>query len=355
VIRRAPDSGSAREEGVVLLIILVLIATTIGAVYAFARVSLLGISGARQRMDRVRAELLARSSFDLAVRAITDDGQSTDPLHQSLEYLEDAWAVLSREPIVEAEAGMELRFRIRDAGQRINLNALLDEKGAALQNSPRFLKDALERVIENIPGRKEEKRYDTEALRDAILDWLDADSTTRLGEDEAKAYKKAGRGPVNRPLLTLTELADVPGLDDRLLEALDAYFAPSLAFPRSGEGGGLNPNTAPPHVLAMLYLVTNERDSRFVENDDVFRTLKARSDGQLFCPAQGGPASERCQDFATTIGRGEAIFPPLTYRSDTFSVQVEARAGDARACVSAVVNRLPEKNGGGLLSYRLGC
>jgi type II secretory pathway component PulK len=352
----ARGRGRSREEGVVLLLVLVLVATTIGAVYAFARVSVLGVASARQRMDRLRAELLARSSLDVALQALRDDAASPQPLHKALESPEDAWAVLSRQPLVQPDEGMELQFQIRDAGQRIDLNALIDDKGVALPNSARFLRDALQRVIDALPGRREEKPYDPEALADAILDWIDADTTTRRGDDEQETYAKQGarRGPLNRPLFTLAELADVPGIDARLLEALDAYFDPSIAFPRSSGGGGVNPNTAPPHVLAMIYLVASERDTRFLEKDDVYRILKARKDGQLFCPPGSGQ-SERCIDFASAIGRGEQIFPPLTYQSNSFSIEIDARAREARACVFAVFDRRPPKEGGGLLSYRLGC
>ena len=142
----------AREEGVVLLLILILITTTIGAVYAFARVSVLGISSARQRMDRTRAELLARSSLDLAVQALRDDAASSDPVHSAIDYGEDAWALLNREPVVFPDAGMEVRFRIRDAGQRIDLNALLDGQGAAQPISARFL-----RLTELIAARDHEE------------------------------------------------------------------------------------------------------------------------------------------------------------------------------------------------------
>jgi type II secretory pathway component PulK len=353
----SPRSRGAREEGVVLLLVLVLIVTTIGSVYAFARVSLLGVSSSRQRADRARAELLARSSLNVALQAIADDGKTEDPLHRALEYEEDSWAVLSRRPVpaLDENGDMEVRYRIRDAGQRIDLNALVDDKGAPLPNSQRFLRDALMLVIDALPGRDEEKRYDVDAVTDAILDWIDADDMTRLGDVESKVYTKRDRkGPLNRRLLSLGELADVPGVDRRLLNGLDAYFSPTIEFPRSGGGAGVNPNTAPPHVLSMIYLVASERDARFIKEDDVFRTLKARKDGQLFCPGDNG-SNERCTTFNTTIGRGEAIFPPLQYQSNVFTVEIEARTGDARACLRAVVDRRSEKKGGGVLSYRLGC
>ncbi len=45
------------------------------------------------------------------------------------------------------------------------------------------------------------------------------------------------------------------------------------------------------------------------------------------------------------------MFPPLSYRNDVFSIQSEARFGDARACVRTVIDRAL----GATLSYRLDC
>ena len=49
-----------RDEGVVLLLVLVVIALTISSVFAFARTSVLEVMSVRQRAERVRAPALAR-------------------------------------------------------------------------------------------------------------------------------------------------------------------------------------------------------------------------------------------------------------------------------------------------------
>ncbi len=63
----------AAEEGVALLLVLVVIVLSIGSVYAFARTALLSVMAQQQRGDRVRAELMARSAVHIAVRALQDD------------------------------------------------------------------------------------------------------------------------------------------------------------------------------------------------------------------------------------------------------------------------------------------
>ncbi len=341
------------ESGVVLILVLVIIVLSIGTVYTFARRSLLDVLSARQRADRIRAELLARSGVSLALRALGEDRSSSDPLARAIESPRDPWVVLGLAPI-EVPDG-ELRVQILDAGGRIPLRALLDDQGNTVAIARDFLRQALDRIIENLPGRKEEKRYDTEAIAEGILDWMVTDKETRLGDEEAKYYEERGaqRGPVDRKLVSLAELAQVPGLDETLLTALGDYFAPAPEFPRS-EGGGLNPNTAPPHLLALLYLVANER-GRFVEDEDVYSVLKARKDGQVFCPTEGGGTEEDCTDFASTLGAGgETIVPPLAFQTNVFSIRVRARMGTAQACVTTVVNR-EKVDKIKPLAYRLGC
>ncbi len=349
-----------REEGVVLLLVLIVIVLSISTVYTFARRSLLDVLSARQRSDRVRAELLARSGLSLALRSLGEDRNSTDPLAKAIESPRDPWVVLGAAPIGLGNDGEqavdgELRIQILDAGERIPLRLLVGKEGEAPPEARDFLQKALDKIIDNLPGRKEEKRYDTEAIADGIIDWMDKNKETRLGDDEAKYYEDRGakRGPVDRPLVSLAELAEVPGLEAPLLNALGDYFSPAPDFPRS-EGGGLNPNTAPPHLLALLYLVANEQ-GRFVEDEDIYSVLKARKDGQVFCPSEGGGSEEDCTDFASTLGAGgETIFPPLAFQTNVFAIRVRARMGTAQACIATVVNREKVEKIKPL-AYRLGC
>jgi type II secretory pathway component PulK len=349
----SPGRKRDGESGVVLLLVLVVIILSVSTVYTYQRRSLLDVLSARQRSDRVRAELLARSGVSLALRALGEDRSSNDPLARALESSRDPWLVLGLAPI-EVPDG-ELRIQILDAGERIPLRALLDQEGKAIPLSRDFLRQALEKIVDNLPGRREEKRYDTEAIADGIIDWIDMDKETRLGDEEAKYYEERGadRGPVDRKLVSLAELSGIPGLDATLLNALGDYFSPAPEFPRS-EGGGLNPNTAPPHLLALLYLVANE-EGRFVEDEDIYSVLKARKDGQVFCPTEGGGSEEDCTDFASTLGAGgETIFPPLAFQTNVFAIRVRARMGTAQACVTTVVNREKVEKIKPL-AYRLGC
>ncbi|MFQ5697475.1 MAG: general secretion pathway protein GspK [Myxococcota bacterium] len=327
---------AAREEGVVLLLVLVILVSTIATVYAFARTTVLDVVSMRRASDHARARLLAESGVRVALRALADDLASSDPLSSALETPRDAWALLGQRPIPIQGAG-QLEVRVIDGGSRVDLNGLIDATGAAYDQSEPFLGAALARIIDGLPGRAEDKPYDPAKLAAAILDWIDADDTTADGADEARTYGRlqAKVQPLDRPLLDLGELAKVPGVDARLLGELRAYFTVQPLVP-TPDRSGVNPNTAPPQVLGLIYLGTAGA-MRLVSRDDVFEIMKLREEGKVFCPPGD---SDRCVSFDAEIGRvGESIFPPLQLASSVFAITSRGRVDEAQAQLSIVVDR----------------
>ena len=235
----------------------------------------------------------------------------------------------------------------------IGFNRPGDEGGTPRHDSKAFLMAALERIIDDMPGRDEDKLYEIEELADAVLDWLDRDTQTRLGDDEATFYERqdAAASPVDRPLFTLDELSTLPGMDDLLLEALKSYFVAHPMFPAI-EQSGANLNTAAPHILGLIYYGT-ATNKQLLGNDEVFQILQARADGKVFC--REGVGEDVCTSFTEVTGLlDEGIFPPLQYTSDIFTIRSEARVRNARFCVTTVVDRAdPEEPE--TLSYRMEC
>jgi len=345
------------EDGVVLLLVLVLVVVAISTAYALAKTSVIEAISTRQYGQYARATLLARSGIALAVRTLQDDVLEGDPITKQVESELDAWALLSKQEI-ELPGEAVLHVTVRDTGGRLNLNALVDAKGARIgENSKAFLKAALAHIAETAPAFKGSSAYgdeDVDELADALLDWLDKDEETRVGTPEEEYYvgiKKAASAPLDRPVFSLDELAAVPGLDALMLESLKAYFTTYPMFPAPGSGGA-NLNTAPPHVLGMIYHGLG-KEFELLDSRDVFGLLRARQEGRVFCPTEG---PEPCASFYRTLGiaEGEEVFPPLSYTSRVFRIDSEARVGETRACVSSVVDR-----GNGAepttLYYRLGC
>ncbi len=345
------------EKGVVLLLVLVLVVVAISTAYALSKTSLIEVMSTRQYGQYARATLLARSGVALAVRTLQDDLLAGDETSRQVESELDAWALLSRQEIV-LPGDAVLRVSVRDVGGKLNLNALVDRDGNRIgETSKAFLKAALAHIAETAPAFKGSSAYgdeDVDELSDALLDWLDKDEDTRVGTPEEEYYvgiKKARSAPLNRPVFALDELAAVPGLDALMLEALKAYFTTYPMFP-AAEGGGANLNTAPPHVLGMIYHGLGQ-EFELLDERDVFELLKTRQDGGVFCPAEGVPP---CTSFFRTLGiaEGEQIFPPLSYASRVFRIDSEARVGETRACVGTVVDR-GDGSEPKTLYYKLGC
>ncbi|MFI5316945.1 MAG: general secretion pathway protein GspK, partial [Myxococcota bacterium] len=252
--RAGTESG---EEGIVLLLVLVLVVVAISTAYAMSKTSLIEVLSTRQHAQHTRADLLARSGIALAERALQDDLIEGTDITRAVESDLDAWAVLSREEI-ELPGGALLRVRVHDIGTKIDLNALIDPDGKRIgESSKNFLKAVLSHLRDTSPAFKTLPHLgdqDIDELADAILDWIDKDQETRVGTPEQEYYvdiKKAKSPPLNRPVFSLDELAPVPGLDPLVLEALKAYFTPYPMFPE--DGGGVNLNTAPAHVLGLIY------------------------------------------------------------------------------------------------------
>ena len=204
-----------------------------------------------------------------------------------------------------------------------------------------------------MPGRDEDKLYSVEDLADGLLDWLDSDDLTRLGDDEDTYWERQGAAvsPVNRPIWILDELGEIPGLDGALLEALRAYFTTYPVLPELAQSG-VNPNTAPPHVLKLIYQGT-AGDMRLVNDSDVFAILRVRDEGRIFCPDTG--QEQQCASFESEVGQaGATVFPPLSYRSNVFTIRSEARYGESRACLTTVIDRTQVQDLA-TLSFRLDC
>ena len=138
----------------------------------------------------------------------------------------------------------------------------------------------------------------------------------------------------NRPLLSVDELGLVEGFDAALVDVIRPYVT---VYPFVG-GGGVNPNTAAPHILALIFYNDEggEGSLKLADEEDVHRMLKIRESGQLFCPDQ---STEACTPISGILPNAATIHPPLSYFSDAFTVRSEARVGEVRRTLETVIDR----------------
>lgn len=317
-----------RQRGFVLVIVLFFSLLLSSTIASFSRRARLDSAIVVNRDNGARAEALARGGTRLAIALLLQDRLEEQRLELPIDTATDLWAQASGIPI-ETEDGGVLRLEIEDAAARLNLNALV-VGGEVVSGADAFLVDFLAKVIEEMPGRPEDKLYDEDDLARDLLDFIDGDDVTGRGELEDDYYQQQvpPYRAANRPLLTLRELALVRGFDGALIEALEPYLT---VFPYI-EGQGPNPNTAPAWVLASLF-IGPETDRRLAPEDDVRRILMERTAG----PLCDGISHEACIPMQEAYS--ESTLLPHTQRSDVFLIRATARYSGVGRTIEAVLDR----------------
>jgi general secretion pathway protein K len=320
-----------RDRGLVLMAVLFFVMLAMAGVATFlARATVDGMA-ARNRDGAARAEALARGGVRLAIAALLMDRLSEQEGQFEVDTSQDLWARLSSLPFPMADGGL-LQVKVEDAGAKLSLNALFAKGEARDEKSEIFLTELLTKVIDEIPVRPEQKLYDVPVLAQNLIDWVDADAV-RVGGGNEDEYYEAQRPPyrpANIPLLSVDELLLIEGFDAQLVNALRPYVD---VLPLAG-GDGVNPNTAPSWVLALLYH-GQPGSERLTDEDTVRRILDIREQKGILCADEANNTA--CTPLREVV-EGE-VYPPLSYHANVFRVTAEARYGEVRRTVEAVVDR----------------
>jgi type II secretory pathway component PulK len=315
------------------------------SIATFLRRSTVDALIARNVDARSEADALARSGLLLSCALLAEDRlqelAGTSPAGDS--HL-DVWARVSAQPPLMTAKGSMLRLRIEDAGARLNLNSLFEmaEDGVwkVREETPEFLTQLLIKVIDELPLPRAPRTDDARELAANLIDFVDGDDLSANGSAEDEAYERRDlpSRPVDRPLISFDELRLVAGFDAELVEALRPYLTvyplAALGCGNPTLGCGVNLNTAPPHVLALLWF-DDGVEKRLADEDTVRQILRVRSDGGLLCGEGSSP--EGCTPIREIVPN--AIFPPPTYSTQIFEVSAEASVGDVRKTLVAVVDR----------------
>jgi len=286
---------------------------------------------ASNRDAAARAEALARGGVRLAIAALLQDLLQEKEEAFEVDTAEDLWARLGAQPIPLEDGGL-LQIKVEDAGSRLSLNALFSKGEARDEKSEIFLGELLTKVIEEIPVRPEQKLYDVQELARNLIDWVDVDSVRVSGGEEDNYYQSQDPPyrSANRPLLSVEELLLIEGFDVQLVNALRPYVD---VLPIAN-ADGVNPNTAPSWVLALLYH-GQPGGERLANEDTVRRILDIREQNGILCADEAN--NPACSPLREVV-EGE-VYPPLSYHADVFRVTAEARYGEVRRTVEAVVDR----------------
>ena len=348
-----------RRSGIVLVVVLFFALLLASTVATFARIALIDHMIVKNRDARSRADALARGGIRLATALLLEDklheqtappppaaggpGAATGAAPTGkdaasptgLDHHEELWARVSGQPI-RFEDGSTLRIQIEDAGAKLNLNAAVafDEEGAVDAKSVELLNLLFDKVTGEMFGPNQSNPYDPAELAVNLIDYIDKDQTRQSGGEEADTYlnRIPPAVPADGPLLSVDELRRVEGFDARLVDALRPYVT---VYPyRAKKGGGINPNTAPPYVLKLLFF-DDEVQQGLAGEDTIRSILQIRKDGGFVCGE--GQSAEGCTPIRSIVTN--AIFPEPSFSSDVFVVTALAQIGDVARRVEAVVDR----------------
>ncbi len=345
----ATTTTGHRQSGMVLALVLIIALLLSASVITFARRAVIDTMIVRNRDAGARAEALARGGLRIASALLVEDRLAKDQA-EALPSIErdvspgntpdDLWHRVRDLELVDRDGG-RMRLRIRDAGGLLNLNAVIPYTGSDApvdQDAEAFLTEVFDKVIAEMEIEPGEKVYDPpRELARNLIDWVDHDEF-RLGgglEDEYYLTQDPPYGAPNRPLLSVQELGLIEGFDVQLVDAIRPYVTVHPVV----KGAGINLNTAPPHVLALIYHgIGGSR--RLASEDMVARILKLRGEGTLVC-TQAGADNEYCVS-PNEVGIDEgSVFPAaeLPSESDTFAVTVYADVGEIQRTLVAVIDR----------------
>lgn len=319
-----------RERGMALVVVMFFVLMSVAGVATFLRRATVDGYVSRNREFAARAEALARGGVQIATSLLLQDLLAEEGGRPAAETRHELWAQIGRS-VIATEDGGELRLHIEDAGSRVNLNALvIDGTPRHDELSEAFLTQFLERVVDEIPGADQERSYDVEELARNLLDYIDEDDVRIFGglEDDYYLAQDPPYRAANRPLLTVDEVAMVEGFDSKLVDAMRPYVSVYPLF----KADGINPNTAPPWVLALLYHGLG--DLRFADEEVVRDVLETREEGGMVCGSETG---EECEAIGGIV-EGE-IFPEPTWATDVFRVESIARYGDVERTLTTWISR----------------
>lgn len=345
-----------RNAGVVLLIVLFFALLLTGSIASFVKRATVDAMISNNRDAAASAAAIARGGVRLAQALLMQDALIEEASGlPGTDSTQDSWAQL-RELAIPLGEGT-LRVEIEDTGVRLNLNALFESDGAggrqAVDSTEPFLMAFLEKVIGEMPlPPGETALYDPRDLAENLIDYVDADEE-RVGGGPEDGYYQSQDPPYrawNKPLLSVEQLGEIEGFDEVLLAELRPYvtvypFAPG-GCAKPGVGCGVNLNTAPPHVLALLYY-DDGVDLRLASEDVVRQVLQIRQDEGWIC---GAASDEQCTPISEIVAN--PIFPPPTFSTNLFVVRSEGEVAGVRRSVEALVDR-SKKQDPRLLSWRV--
>ena len=237
----------ARKEHGMALVTVILVVAIISSIAVFMNLNQqIWLRQSGNALDRAQGEASYRSMIALAEILLERDSAQT-----SRDDRQEIWA--NAIPPLPIEGG-QLIAVVADAQGRFNLNNVLKNG----QPSPEDI-GMLQRIFSNYGIN--------ESLVDSLVDWIDADTITRPNGAEDVEYLSSGRPyrAANQPLTTVDELRMIKGFTPEIVETLKPSVSALQTYTP------INVNTAPPAVLAALFL-----NMSMSEAESLYKTIGTR-------------------------------------------------------------------------------
>lgn len=343
--------NSKRTAGIVLPLVLIIGLLLSAGIFTFLNRSIVDGILVSNRDNEAAAMALARGGIQLGTAVVYRQRHRAQVLAMSSRdagsTLDDFWARVGSSSL-ETDWGGKLVVEIEDTGARLNINALVpqgvapqgeevSQESQANQEAEEFLVEILRKVIgEMRPSTEREFTYDERELSRNLIDYIDADDIAINGRNEDDYYLSQipPYSPANGPLMSIDELAMIEGFDVELTNALRPYLT---VYPLLGDQG-INVNTAPSHVLALLYFGSSG-DMNLAKEDVVTDVMKVREAGRFVC-TQTESDPKKCVPLSE-VGLAEGgIYPPVTLpqTSLTFKITARAEVNQVTRIIEAVID-----------------
>lgn len=297
-------------RGIALITALLVLAIAVVMAASLAREGALSLRRVENMLHHGQGLAYVQAAEDWARQVLARDARNID-------HLGEDWATPL--PPIPVEGG-EIQGRLYDLQARLNLNALL---GPDNQIDP-VMRQRLACLL-TMAGAEQ-----TEALIDALADWLDADGELRPqgAEDEVYLSRTPPYRTANQPLITSQELLQIQGFTPELVHRLQGLVA---ALPPDRT---LNLYTAAPEVLNCLgeglpsdawssFLEERLRKPPLTKLDDLLGRLGLQ--GLIDPKGLGVTSSSFLLETQARIGRTHTRRYSVLVRDDQGGVRVLAR------------------------------
>jgi len=222
------------QEGVALLLTLLILFALVGLTVAFSQESSVEMNLAGFARDEARAGAAARAGFALALSALKTDDPEMDSLRED-------WSSFGKDIPLTHGPAIAVTGSITDEYGKINVNSLLTKEGTIDPVG----KKRMERLF-SLLGLDEEQL-------DPLLDWLDKDDVKRMEGAEDFYYQNLETPYLcgNGPFISPGQFALVKGLGEISLSA-ENHREQLGDFLTIYSDGKINVNTASKQVLQCL-------------------------------------------------------------------------------------------------------